>query len=168
MGPTRCYWVKEAAAHRLVLMPRPRSGEWLGEEIAGWREAGFNTVLSLLESLEVGELGLREERALCEANGIEFVSFPIPDRGIPASIPSAVKVVEHLVSRLRSGKVVAIHCRAGIGRAGILSACVLLRLGVPIDRVFPSLSRSRGVPVPDTTEQIRWVENYARKVGSAP
>jgi hypothetical protein len=40
-------------------------------------------VISLLEREEVSELGVQREAELCRANGLEFVSFPIPDRRDP-------------------------------------------------------------------------------------
>ena len=44
-------------AGRLAIMARPRAGEWLGDEISGWRAEGIDTVISLLEQEEVSELG---------------------------------------------------------------------------------------------------------------
>lgn len=152
-----CHWIPSIEPHRLALMPRPRAGEWLEDEIAAWRTAGIGTVVSMLEAHEVRELGLGGERALCEAAGIELLSHPVPDRGVPRSVPELASLVGHLVSRVRDGAPVAIHCRAGIGRSGLLCACVLVELGVSPEEVFPLLSRARGVSVPDTAAQAEWV-----------
>jgi len=103
---------------RLGLMARPRAGDWLQDEIAGWHRAGVGTVLSLLEAHEERELALTQERTLCEAQGIEFLSFPIKDRGIPGSMPDVDTLVEGLVARLRDGVSVAVHCRAGLAARG--------------------------------------------------
>ena len=159
--PARIFWVQEASPNRLALMPRPRSGDWLEDEVREWRDAGIDTVVSLLEPFEENELELGEERALCEGFGIEFLSFPIPDRGVPTSLPEAKKLVDELVARLAAGKAVAIHCRVGIGRSGLITACVLVRLGMPFDNVFEVLGRARGLPVPDTTEQVHWTKLFA-------
>lgn len=53
---------------------------------------------------------------------------------------------------------VHIHCRAGIGRAGLVTACLLYHLGRTA--VWETLERARGVPVPDTDEQKEWVERF--------
>lgn len=156
------YWVIDVEPHRLALMPRPRGGECLAGEVAGWQAAGVGTVVSLLEPLEVTELELEMESASCEAHGIQFVSLPIPDRGVPESAAAAAALVASLVSQLRSGVAVAIHCRAGIGRTGLVAGCVLHELGVPAADIFTVLTRARGFPVPDTPPQLEWVRQYVR------
>ena len=155
------YWIRDVAPMWLAQMARPRSGDWLSDEISGWQLAGINAVVSLLEHHEVQELGLADEPSLCVSREIEFLSFPIPDRGTPSSLSDTSVLADELVNRLRREQGVAIHCRAGIGRSGLISACVLLRLGVPFTEVFPMLSRARKVAVPDTSAQIEWVRRFA-------
>lgn len=87
-------------------------------------------MLTLLESPEVQELELLEEQALCEKLGIEFLSFPISDRSVPSSLREAKTLVAGLVAKVQSGVGVGVHCRAGIGRSGLVAGCVLLQLGV--------------------------------------
>jgi protein-tyrosine phosphatase len=155
------YWIEEVNPLRLALMARPRSEDWLQEEIAGWRQAGIDTVVSLLETYEVRELGLAEERSLCVAQGMEFLTQPIPDRGAPKSVSTISRLADDLVLRLRRGAGLGIHCRAAIGRSGLVSACVLIRLGVPFEAVFPLLSRVRRTTVPDTQDQVDWVHAFS-------
>ena len=154
------HWVTELEPQRLALMPAPHGGEWLDEEVAGWSAAGVNTVASLLEPFEVRELGLQLEASSCEAQGIQFLSLPIPDHSVPTSTLALSALVAGLVSRLRSGLAVAIHCRAGIGRSGLVAGCVMHQLGVPYDNIFPALGRARGVRVPETPAQVEWVRSF--------
>jgi protein-tyrosine phosphatase len=156
------YWLRELEGVRLALMPRPRSGEWLADEIAGWNRSGVQAVVSLLDSHEVKELGLADEQSLCHGVNLQFVSFPIPDRGVPSNSVEFAKLVTALEHRLRSGESVAVHCRAGIGRSGLLGACVLSAFGVDPDSAFGMLSRARGVTVPDTDAQVAWVRQFVR------
>jgi hypothetical protein len=161
------YWIPGAAPARLALMPRPRSGEWLADEVSAWRRAEIGTVVSLLETAEVRELALSDEAALCRDSGIEFLSFPIADRGTPVSLRDTASLVDGLAARLLRGVAVAVHCRAGIGRSALISGCALFRLGVPLDEIFPALAQARGLPVPDTPEQTRWLADFAREYGRA-
>ena len=47
------YWIPDIEGVRLAIMPRPRSGECLADEITGWNRLGVQTVVSLLELHEV-------------------------------------------------------------------------------------------------------------------
>lgn len=167
MFETPIHWVKGIEPNRLGLMARPRGGEWLGEEVAAWRLASLFMVVSLLESQEVRELELKDESALCAAHGIGFRHFPIPDRGTPSSGKEVFALVAELHALLGQGKAVAIHCRAGIGRTGVIAGCLLHALGVPYGDIFHQLSRSRGIAMPDTPLQVEWVEKYTRSFPKA-
>jgi protein-tyrosine phosphatase len=145
-----------------ALMPRPRAGDWLLDEIAGWRRAGLDLVISLLEAGEISELGLSEEARLCEDAGMAFHSFPIPDRGVPTSIHDTTALTEELAIQIKAGKAVGIHCRAGIGRTSLVAGCVLVRLGYAPADIIPMLSQARGLKVPDTEEQAQWLRVFAR------
>ncbi|MGZ5227933.1 MAG: phosphatase domain-containing protein [Burkholderiales bacterium] len=135
--------------------------------MTGWCHAGLNTVVCLLETSEIRDLELRDESVLCQSSSIEFISFPIPDRGVPSSVQKTAQLVRRIVELLRSGASVAIHCRAGIGRSGLVAACVLLKLGFAPREVFPLLGRARGVPVPDTSHQEQWLSVFNRESTAA-
>jgi protein-tyrosine phosphatase len=120
-----------------------------------------DAVVSLLEPQEVQELGLREEADLCREAGIEFIAFPLPDRGVPDSLSKTIKMAQALADQMQDGKSVIIHCRAGIGRSALLAACVLVRAGVQADKVFEMIAASRGLRVPDTDDQILWLHDFA-------
>lgn len=156
------HWVAGIGPYRLALMARPRGGDWLRDEVGAWRNAGIKSVTSLLEAPEVRDLDLRAEPALCAEHGITFRSFPIPDRGTPSSAHELSAVLAQLHAELLQGHAVAIHCRAGIGRTGLVAGCLLHLLQVPYEDIFHLLSRSRGLAVPDTAAQAEWVERFAR------
>jgi len=151
------YWVTEAGPGRLGLMARPRGGEWLVEEIAGWRQLSVATVVSLLEPSEAKDLELSDEGKACETQNISFVSHPIADRGVPSVPAKFGSLVRDLADQVRNGKAVVVHCRAGIGRSGLLAAAVLAELGHPMQDAFPAVSRARRVQVPDTSDQEKWL-----------
>lgn len=71
------HWIDLPAGARLAIMARPRAGDWLDDEVAGWRAEGIGVIVSLLEAGEVEELGLRREAGLCQDLAIEFISFPL-------------------------------------------------------------------------------------------
>ena len=154
------YWLSIPAPWRLAIMPRPRTGDWLDDEIAGWKAEGINVLVSLLEPDEVAELDLHRLPMLCRGADIEIVSFPIPDRGVPASIRETDHLVRHLCDALAAGKAVAVHCRAGIGRSALIAACVLVRSGHDVGAAFDIIAKARGVKVPDTQAQREWASAF--------
>lgn len=156
------HWVSGLELYRLALMPRPFGGDWLAEEIEGWREAGVTSVVSFLEWHEVRNLELEQEEALCGMAGIRFRSFPIKDRGTPDSVPAVSALVTALAAELAAGEAVVIHCRGGIGRTGLIAGCLLHALGIPQQDILPMLSRARGVTVPDTPEQEAWLKHFVK------
>ena len=158
------YWISDRMPGKLALMARPRAGDWLEDEIGHWRASGINAVVSLLETEEVSDLGLQCERALCEQHGIDFLSFPIADRGIPASMWEAKMLAKTLLGRIAKGQAVAIHCRAGIGRSSIIAGSVLVLEGMSADDALAAIAKARRMPVPDTDAQRDWLEGFEAMV----
>ena len=157
------FWIHTPEPGRLGIAPRPRSGERLEEEIARWHQGRVTTVLSLLEPHEVHELGLEREAELCTQAGIDFLSFPILDRGVPDSLGKTHELVGLCRDRLMEGQGLLVHCRAGIGRSAIIAACILGALGVEPHTAFERIEAARGVKVPDTADQRKWAEAFSMR-----
>lgn len=107
------FWIPGPWPGRLAVITRPRGGDWLEDEIGGWKRAGLDLVVSLLEDDEASQLELSDEDAAARLGGIRFISFPIPDRSVPASLPDAVGLLREIAKALREGRNVAVHCRQG-------------------------------------------------------
>jgi protein-tyrosine phosphatase len=140
----------------------PASARW---GLAGGRSSSDQTsgdvLVSKLQADEAAELGLSAEAELCEAGGIIFRSFPIPDRETPHATASFSQFVEDLRAEVHAGHSVAVHCRASIGRSSLLLAALLTAEGFTAEDAFRRLSIARGLQVPDTQDQVRWVEQFA-------
>lgn len=164
---TQLYWVGGPWAGKLALASRPRGGDWLDDEMAGWRGSGLDTVLSLLTSEEERTLDLTDEAKQVKAQGMEFLSLPIPDREVPSSQARVAATLDQLNVHLSSGKNVVIHCRQGIGRSGLVAACLLVTSGLDPVSAVQKVSDARGVPVPETQDQRRWIDHYAAVLAGA-
>ena len=154
---TELYWIEGPWPGRLAIMPRPRGGDWLEDEISSWRRMGIDTIVSALTEEERTELDLGREQELCEGVGVDFIAFPIMDRGLPSSVNATLELVRQLEQGLGHGRKIAIHCRQGIGRASLLAACVLAAGGIDAVTAFERIAAARGCAVPDTNEQREWV-----------
>jgi protein-tyrosine phosphatase len=149
------YWV---IPQRLAILPKPRGGEWLDDEIASYAAQGLQVLLTLLEPAEEIELGLTDEVVLAEMHGLDFMRYSVPDRGVPKSATLFAEVINDLAD---SGKAIGVHCRSGIGRSGLATAAIMLRLGHTLESAWAAIGKVRRVPVPDTPEQRAWLEKHA-------
>jgi protein-tyrosine phosphatase len=158
---TGLFWIEGPWLGRMAISPRPRGGEWLDDEMKGWRRAGVDVVVSLLEPAEAQDLGLDEERKYCEANGMGFYALPIVDRSVPGSDVETARLLAELEEALHRGRNVAIHCRQGVGRAGLIASTLLVETGVNPSEAVLRVSAARHTSVPETAEQRAWIDSFA-------
>ncbi|GBC62603.1 hypothetical protein DENIS_3575 [Desulfonema ishimotonii] len=159
--PTKIFWIDVPSKGKIGIMPRPRGGDWLKSEITSFQNEGVDIMVSLLTFAETEELGLCEEASLCEHCGITFYSLPIPDRNAPESILKTKITLDLLNNLSKQGKNIAIHCRQGIGRSGLIAASVLVNQSISVSEAFRRIEAARGCTVPDTAEQKEWVSSFA-------
>jgi protein-tyrosine phosphatase len=157
------FWIEDRFPGRIAIVPRPRGSDWIERDVQCWRREGIDTLVSLLTAEESQELELQHESDACRATGIEFVSFPIQDRETPNDSEAFAELAQYLAAKLTIGQSIGVHCRQGIGRSALLVAAVLLAEGIELDAALRRISVARGYAVPETPEQRRWIEDYARR-----
>jgi protein-tyrosine phosphatase len=150
---------------RLWIMPKP-SPEWLAEDIAAYRAMGMDKIISLMTRDETEELGLADEADLCRNHGMDFLQFPILDRGLPEQQPFAA-LAQATLGELQAGMALGVHCRAGIGRSGLLACCILTIYGLAAAESIARVSRARGVAVPDTDAQAAFIRGVSANIAAA-
>jgi len=97
----------------------------------------------------------------CAAAGLSWEYFPIPEFDVPKDTPAFHRLMARLLGRLEAGQALAAHCYAGIGRTGLLLACLLGRLeGLPGEEAIRRLRLLR--PALETPDQERFVASYLR------
>lgn len=161
--PTPISWIHQFENNvRLGIMPRPRGGDWLSDEIIYLKRNKVDLLVSLLEKSEVQELELQHEASFCKENKLQFLSFPIPDRGIPASDAGVERLIHDIKLAINQGNSVVIHCRMGIGRSSIIAGAVLLKFDENVDHILQKISAARRLKVPDTIEQVDWLKRRSR------
>lgn len=148
---TKLYWIAGPWPGKLAIAARPRGGDWLEGELQGWQNSGVNTVLSLFTSGEEQDLDLTAESRVAKREGLKFLSLPIPDRQVPSSPSEVAPVLDGLDAELASGKNAVIHCRQGVGRSGMMAACLLVMRGKDPASAVGELERARGTTFPRPT-----------------
>lgn len=98
------------------------------EAIRAW---GASSVLTLIESHEFGLLSVKGLPEAVRAAGLVWHHAPIPDVSIPGpAFTAAWRTIGPRISeQLRTGGAVVVHCRGGLGRAGMVAAMLLVMMG---------------------------------------
>jgi protein-tyrosine phosphatase len=98
-----------------------------------------------LTSDEMEDMDLGDEQAEAPRQGLEFLSFPIPDRNVPESYGPSTSVFRQLGIRLNDGCYIGIHCRQGIGRSSLLAATLLVLAGIDSEVAWRRVEAARGL-----------------------
>jgi protein-tyrosine phosphatase len=151
------HWVPTGTPGRLGIMAHPLGAEHLAREVRSLRARGVHVVVSLLEADEAAALGLDGEAAACAAEGLGFLAHPVRDHGVPDGATRLPELLDALEAALAAGRTVAVHCRAGVGRSGLVAVLVLVRLGLDVEVARSVASSARGRDLPETPEQLAWL-----------
>lgn len=161
-GPPRplpnSYWVRPG--HLLAgEYPGSPDDEEMAERLALLVAAGLDSFFDLTEP------GEREPYSGALPAGIEYQRLPIEDHGLPHSADYMAEIVAALGRALAAGRKAYVHCRAGIGRTGMVVACHLIAAGRTPEDALAELNRlwkqcgrsSQWRRVPETEEQRDFV-----------
>ena len=115
--------------------PHAMSGVWerdLGRDIDAIRDWGAAAVVTLVEPAELTLLRVERLGDAVARRHMSWFHLPIVDVSTPDDVFERAWVVEGegLRSILRSGFDVLVHCRGGLGRAGMIGARLLIELGM--------------------------------------
>jgi protein-tyrosine phosphatase len=131
------------------------------DRIADW---GASLILTLLEDHELTLLRIPNLGYEVLRRNMEWVHLPIPD--VSASTADFDKEwpaqSERLRTKLHDGANIVIHCRGGIGHAGMVAARLLAELGDAPDEAVAKVRAARHPKAVETLEQERWVANGLR------
>ncbi len=114
LGPRGFMWLKKG---QLAGTPMPGVVQPIEHDLEALERVGVDTLISLTSK------PLREKDL--EGHAIECVWMPISDMDAPR-LGNAFSMCERVAGLLEEGRVVAYHCRAGLGRTGTMLACQLI------------------------------------------
>ncbi|KAG2015945.1 hypothetical protein CC2G_009163 [Coprinopsis cinerea AmutBmut pab1-1] len=105
----------------------------LDMDLARFKEQGIGCIICCLDDLELEFLGAPWPQYVKAAQriGIDVLRLPIPE-GLPPRSPEYLDT--HLTRILNDytlkGTSVLVHCRGGVGRAGVIACSWLIKLGI--------------------------------------
>ncbi len=86
-----------------------------------------HTIVLLTESFEYLQQTGEDLKTFYEEEGFEVLHLPIVDFGVP-NREDLDKLLEQILERILNRKSVAMHCLAGLGRTGLVAACLAQRV----------------------------------------
>ena len=125
------------------------------DRIAGWNAA---IVVALLEAEELDALGIAGLGAEVRRRHMAWRHCPIRDYQVPDAAFEAAWLERSAQWRslLACGGRVLIHCKGGLGRAGMIAARLLLEGGMAPMKAIAAVRAVRPAAI-ETTAQERWV-----------
>ena len=126
------------------------------DAIADW---GARLVLTLVEPAELVALKVPNLGQEVERRGMSWRHLPIVDYSVPDAAFEQAWLVDGSEIRtfLRDGRDVVVHCKGGLGRAGMIAGRLLVELGMPPDDAIRMVRRARqgAIETPSQLEVIR-------------
>ncbi|KAI8812230.1 protein-tyrosine phosphatase-like protein [Cladochytrium replicatum] len=127
--------------------------------------AGITMVVCCLADEELEYLGAPWPKysAAAARKKIDIVRIPIVEGQCPQTMEELETVLIKIDERVRSGTHVLSHCRGGIGRAGLVACCFLLRNGYlsTADRAVQLVRMRRSPKAIETIMQEDYIRRYA-------
>ena len=128
--------------------PFAHTGAWnrdLGTDLDAIAAWGATLVLTLVEQAELVTLKVPSLGDEVQRRGIAWLHLPITDFSVPTQAFEAQWITRgrEIRDRLRDGQDVLVHCRGGLGRAGMMAARLLVELGMEPDEAIRAVRRER-------------------------
>lgn len=154
IGPRGFFWVRGGA---LGGMPRPGLIDRLEHDLEGLKRLGATVLVTLEETALVDPVAVR-------AAGIRPVHFPIADMCAP-ELAAAIALSRDVDRWMRDGEVIVVHCRAGLGRTGLVLACQLIAMGETARGALEAV-RAINPKCVQSAAQVSFLESFARSLRS--
>ncbi|GAA5939477.1 uncharacterized protein JCM15063_006192 [Sporobolomyces koalae] len=153
------------------------------------KDEGVRMIICCLDDSELAFLGTPypEYAAACETLELQVLRIPMVEGFAPASAASLDAQLDRLIrNHTLNGESVLAHCRGGIGRAGLVATCWLIKMGmvatsyglyeqasntngwmheqpiVIVERAIDLIRRRRSVKSIETTHQVKFLLEYVR------
>lgn len=136
----------ENSVAKIILTPCPGTQTAnLSQSLDEIKAAGAHAVLTFMTQLELDKNELSDIGDSIKAKGMSWFHLPIIDDEVPGEdFLLAWKTAGPAVHRLiEQGKTIAVHCKGGSGRTGLVSTQILLERGESIEPLMARIKALR-------------------------
>lgn len=130
----------------LLFTPCPATkGTSLIEAVTTLKQAGATGIITLMADAELAENGASDLGLVCQQTGLQWYQLPVADDAAPAADFQAAwqQHAAEILQRLQAGETLAIHCKGGSGRTGLIAAQIVLAAGGELDMTIAAVQALR-------------------------
>lgn len=117
----------------------------LDASVAQLKAAGASAIVTLMPNEELQANGAASLPAVCQAHDLAWFHFPVEDDAAPAAGFACAWVAHsaEVLQILADGGTIAVHCKGGSGRTGLMVAMLLINRGEPLPTVIEQVQEIR-------------------------
>lgn len=95
-------------------------------------------------------------------HGLNRLSFPVPDMGVPDSTELMTSILATIRTELETGRSCYVHCWGGIGRTGTVVGCYFREQGLGPDEALGEVQRLYAAGMPKVVRHPRSPQTVAQ------
>jgi len=131
---------------QLIFTPCPGTKESpLHDSVTTLKQAGADMLLTLMFDQEMDKNNAQSLPSICAEHDITWLQLPILDDAAPNEVfeKQWLAEKENILEVLNQQGSIAVHCKGGSGRTGLVIALILLAFGWPAQKVIQEVQAIR-------------------------
>ena len=151
-----------ALAGALIFTPCPGTRDTtLEEALQALQQAGASGVITLMPHGELAANGAEQIARQCQALDLAWYHLPVADEQVPQEdfVRSWKASRQAIVDQLRGGHSLAIHCKGGSGRTGLIAARILIEAGIARSEAIALVQALRPKAIQHPAH-VNWISQF--------
>jgi protein-tyrosine phosphatase/nicotinamidase-related amidase len=143
-----------------ILPGRKDRNRELGEDLSEIRKNNISNVVCLVTDDELKEYGVPGLLASYHSVGLDTLHLPILDQMAP-SVSKLKEALQWIRKKIENNEKVLIHCVGGLGRSGLVTACLLKEYAFTWEDAVDMVRSSRSKRAIENELQLAFVKSFS-------
>lgn len=155
----------DSVTAKLIFTPCPGTQEpSLDDALKTLKAAGATAVITVMPDSELAKNQVSDMSSRCAAQGLAWFHLPVADDQPPADDFETLWAAQQdeILRRLKAGERIAIHCKGGSGRTGLIAASLLIKLGLPLTQATAQVQALRPKALQHPAH-VSWISTLANR-----
>jgi protein-tyrosine phosphatase len=147
---------------KLLFTPCPGTkGSSLADALTALKQAGAAGVITLMPQSELDANDAGQIAEQCEALGLAWYHLPVADEQVPLEDFGLQwkEARKPILAQLNAGESLAIHCKGGSGRTGLIAARILIEAGMPREAAVAQVQALRPKAIQHPAH-VNWIGQF--------